>query len=130
MNRGSSSSRRKQRLGSLLWGFIALFLGWVPFVYWWRQVILSEESGIFIGLLIWLITALVIVGFGSASWIAHNQRIARRGNRGLATRFYAIEHGSDRLGRTLEIPCRAELRSAARIVVRAQADVKTYSVWE
>lgn len=117
-------------MGSLFWGLIALFVGWIPFVVWWWEVIRREETGVFIGLLVWLATAIVILGIATAIWIAHNQRIARRGNRGLATRFFALEPVSDRLGRSLEMPGRAELRSAPRIAIRTEDDIKTYSIDE
>ena len=115
-------------MGSLFWGLVALFAGWVPFVYWWWEVLLSEETGVFIGLLIWLVAAIVILAIATALWIAHNQRIARRGNRGSATRFFTLEHVSDRLGRELQMPGRDALRSAAKIAIRTENDLKTYSI--
>lgn len=132
MYRESSSSRQKHRIGSIFWGLLALLFGWTPFVYWWREVILREEIRVFVGVVIWLATAIAIVTIATSLWIAHNQRIARRGNRGNATRFFTMDHVSDRLGRTLEMPGRAALRSSLRIVVRAQDDLKIYSIdeWE
>jgi hypothetical protein len=115
-------------MGSLFWGLVALFVGWVPFVFWWWEVLLNQETGVFIDLLVWLVVAIVILAIATALWIAHNQRIARRGNRGLATRFFTLEHVSDRLGRALEMPSRDDLRSAARIAIRTEDDLKTYSI--
>ena len=119
-------------MGSLFWGLIALFVGWIPFVFWWWEVIRREEAGVFIGLLVWLAAAIVILGIATALWIAHNQRIARRGNRGLATRFFSLEPVADRLGRSLEMPDRVELRSAPRIeiFICTENDIKTYSIDE
>lgn len=117
-------------MGSLFWGLVALFVGWIPFVIWWREVILSGETRVFIGLLIWLACAILILTIATALWIVHNQRIARRGKRGLATRFFTLEHVSDRLGRGLEMPGRDDLKAAPRIAIRTEDDLKTYSIDE
>jgi hypothetical protein len=126
--RESSSSRQRHRMGSLFWGLVALFLGWVPFVYWWREVLASEEKAVFMGLLLWLLAAIAILALATSLWIVHNKRLARRGRRGLATRFFTLEHVSDRLGRSLELPDHDELRSSPRVVIRAEEDLKTYSI--
>jgi hypothetical protein len=128
--RESSSSRQKHRIGSIFWGFLALVIGWIPFVYWWREVILREEIRVFASLVIWLTAAVVILTIATSLWIVHNQRIARRGNRGLATRFFTLEHVSDRLGRSLVTPGREALRSSSRIIVRADGNFKIYAIAE
>lgn len=130
MYRESSSSRQKHRIGSLFWGVLALLIGWIPFIYWWREVILREDIRVFAGLAIWLTAGVVVLTIATSLWIAHNQRIARRGNRGLATRFFTLEHVSDRLGRSLVTPGREALRSASKIVVLAQGNFKTYAIAE
>lgn len=128
MYRESSSSRQKHRLGSIFWGVLALVVGWAPFLYWWRTVILREELRVFAGVVVWLVMAIFIVTVATSLWIAHNQRLARRGKRGLATRFCTLEPVSDRLGRSLEMPDRDMLRSSARIVILATDDQKVYSI--
>ncbi|MFN2441072.1 MAG: hypothetical protein ABR517_00125, partial [Thermoanaerobaculia bacterium] len=90
-------------MGSLFWSLVALFFGWTVYVYWWREVILSQEIEIFIGLLLALVIAVLTIGGATALWIAHNQRLARRGGRGLSTRLFTEEFERDGVGRTLEM---------------------------
>ena len=115
-----------QRRPVATWLFLAF--GWALFALWWR-VVLTTES------LDFLFRALAVVGIGvvvvlsfSLTWVGHNKRLARKGRRGLTSRYIAPSWERDAIDRPVNMPPRSVLERAAVITVSADGQTKRYDV--
>ena len=113
-----------------MWGAISL-LGWGLFAYWWAAVVGEDPRALWqhplvklLGFLMALSLLTLVVTFG---WISHNRRIARRGRRGMATRYRVPSYPEDALGRTVLLPQPRDVRAAHIVVVTADAETKTFT---
>jgi hypothetical protein len=119
-------STRRQQWGSFFWGFCALVFGWTLFIYWWRVVLTEDQPDALLRLLAAIGIFIVLLLIGTAVWIWHNRRLARRGNRGLATRYRVRSYERDALGREVSLPLQDGVHQASVLTVNATDARKTY----
>jgi hypothetical protein len=115
------------KLASVVWSVLSIVFGWTLFAFWWIYVLEhSDATNVLLAVGAVLVIALVFIACAWA-WISHNQRLARRGTRGLATPYRAARFERDGINRQLILPARETLMEAAVVLVTADADEKTYS---
>lgn len=114
-------------MASVVWSVFSIIFGWTFFAFWWIYVLEhTARATVFFAVTALLIIALLF-NAGAWAWIAHNQRLARRGTRGRATPYQAAQFHRDGIDRLLVLPARETLRDAAVILVTADADEKVYT---
>jgi hypothetical protein len=117
---------RRQVTGSLTWALLSL-AGWGLFIYWWGAVYDAGQPRPLFRLLGFLIALCLLILLSTFSWIWHNLRIARRGNRGMAARYRPPTYEHDALDRRVIIDDAQLVRSAPVITVTADATTKTFT---
>ena len=119
-------SSRRQRIVSFLWSVIAILFGWSLFLFWWGRVLTLDQPDALFRLLYAIAIFVAILLAATGLWIWHNLRIARRGTRGLATRYQVRVYERDALGRTVSLPLKDGAHRAAMLTVNTVGDIKTY----
>lgn len=107
---------------------LALAFGWVLFALWWRVVLTVESTDFFLRALASLGVGMAVVFTASRWWVAHNERLARKGNRGLTSRYAVPSWTHDAIDRPVVMPSRSELADAAVITINAGGQTKRYDV--
>lgn len=102
------------------------FLAWLVFFYWWTVVARATSAGpvqdaLFV--LVLFIAATLAVTF---MWVRHNLGIAKRGKRGLTTRYVAPVFEKDFLNRRVELGPPLMRREAQWLVISADNVAKRY----
>jgi len=100
-------------------------IGWLLFGYEWVHVSAQTPGKEQIVFVIILVTSLLLIHVGIHSWIAHNNRLAAKGRRGLATRYTSPVFSQDHLGRQLLLDASSLL--SREIVVSINGDCKVYA---
>jgi hypothetical protein len=102
---------------------------WATYVIYWRVVLargLAPEAPL--SFLILALFALLQFGL-TQGWIAHNRGLAHRhAGRRRRRALTQLPADEDFLGRHFVLPSEAELRQAARVVVRLDGDQKVFEV--
>ena len=80
---------------------LASFLAWVLFFYWWRRVALNSTASAATFAVVVLLVIAVVIFYSTLLWIHHNIKLAKRGKRGLSTRYLRPEFEHDWLDRPL-----------------------------
>ena len=117
----------RQRAGSLLWGIASLIFGWTLFVYWWSKVVRTDQPRPLITLVLAIALFSAVTLLAALLWIRHNQRLARGGKRGMASRYHAPKFEHDALGRTIVLPNGGQVQAADVVVIASFAQLKTYT---
>jgi len=107
---------------------LALAFGWVLFALWWRVVLTVESTDFFLRALAILGVGMAVVFTTSRWWVAHNKRLARKGNRGLTSRYAVPSWAHDAIDRPVVMQSRSELAAAAVITISADGQTKRYDV--
>ena len=98
--------------------------GWVLFVIEWVRVSRQTAHADEIILVIVLILSLLLIHFGTYSWIGHNKRIAASGKRGSMTRYASPEFSRDYLGRALIVD--RNVNESREILISVDGETKAY----
>ena len=120
-------STPRQRAGSIFWGIASIVFGWTLFVYWWSKVLQADQPRPLITLVLQIGLFSAITLLATLGWIRHNRRIARRGRRGMASRYHAPTFELDALGRSIVLPFGGQVRAADVVCVESSTELKTYT---
>jgi len=101
--------------------------GWVWFFYWWYLVTQETPLRVVEHVGVQMSALVVAVPLCAAGWIMHNLKLARRGKRGLASRYVPPRFTHDVAGRTLELSELSTSRTEAHVFVRIKGDAKQYT---
>ena len=115
------------RAASVAWGVFAVIFGWTFFAWSWFDLFATNDPGVVMS----SVAALVIVADGlliaTLIWISHNQRLARRGRRGIASAVRVPRFERDGIDRAYVLPDRSDLHAAPVLIVSLTAGQKVYT---
>lgn len=123
----SRSRKRDRYLGSAFWGIVSLLFGWTLYVYWWWVVLHDDQPDPLARMLVAIAVLAAVVLVMTYGWIGHNQRLARRGGRGKASRLRTAVFDRDALGRPIVITDLGAIRAASVVVVHSDAATKRFA---
>ena len=115
------------KLASVVWSVLSVLFGWTLFAFWWMYVLEHTDAATVLFAMAALLIIAVFFLACAWAWIAHNQRLARRGMRGRATPYRAARFDRDGINRRLVLPDRVTLMASAVVLVTADADEKVYA---
>jgi hypothetical protein len=107
---------------------IVLVLCWLLFFYWWSVVFRTVDPAVLGTIAIALSVGLAITTVIALWWTRHNLAIARKGQRGLASRYIIPEFRHDSLGRPLRFQQGSTTGHARVVVIDNRDGVKEYFV--
>jgi hypothetical protein len=132
------------RHGLLSRGFQVLVVAgaWVLFFWWWATVAAGVPARqVLVDAVIPVLGGLALIVLATVLWTAHNQRIARKGRRGLVARWAPPDRTRDALGRHIDAPTEEGLESSGgrasqemqdALILRQQVDesagIKRYTI--
>jgi Na+/melibiose symporter-like transporter len=106
---------------------LASILAWVLFFYWWRRVALDSTASAATFAVVVLLVIAVVIFYSTILWIRHNIKLAKRGKRGLSTRYLHPEFERDWLDRPLVFGNMIPPRDVTWFVVHTDESQKRYS---
>jgi cell division protein FtsL len=117
---------RRHIASSIMWGTISVLFGWSLFAWWWSRVVVLDQPRPLIRLVMAVLLFSVVVLAATFVWIWHNRRIARRGTRGVSTRYRVPAYQRDALGREICLPNGGLVQTARVVVIEAHGERKIY----
>jgi len=99
--------------------------GWLIYGYAWVRVFSRTPRIEMWSFLLVFLASVALIHASALAWIGHNKRIARRGRRGLSTRYTSPKFQTDHLGRPLRIE--GQSPASGELQVSVVAGKKIYS---
>lgn len=121
------SRKRDRYLGSAFWAIVSLLLGWTLYVYWWWVVLHDDQPDPLARMLVAIAVLAALLLLATMGWIGHNQRLARRGGRGKASRLRTAVFDRDALDRPIEFADLRRIRAASIVIVHSDAASKRFA---
>lgn len=124
---GAKRRTSDRYLGSPFWGVVSLLFGWTLYGFWWSRVLGDDEPDPLARMLLAIAVLAALFLLGTMGWIGHNQRLARRGKRGRASRLRTAVFDCDALDRPIRFDDLHQVRAASVVLVRVDAASKHFA---